>query len=562
MSTHELIYLLTLGLLLTISAPILGGWMAKALNGERNFLSMIFLPIENAIYRLAGISQKREMHWQTYLLSLILFNGLGFLSVLALQMTQRHLPLNPQHLPNVPGWLAFNTAVSFMTNTNWQAYSGETTLSYLTQMAGLGVQNFLSAGTGMAVLLALTRGLVRHSVETVGNFWCDITRSVLYVLLPLSLIMSLVLVQQGAVQSLAANVTAQTMSGDHQAIPFGPVASQVAIKQLGTNGGGYFGTNSAHPFENPTPLTNFLELFAMLLLPAALIFTYGRMTGNRRHGWVLYGVMLFLLAAGVAGALLANGHLMKISPDISMEGREVRFGSNNGILWSVFTTAASNGSVNAMHGSMAPMVNLIQLFNMMLGEVIFGGVGSGMYGMALFIIMTVFIAGLMVGRTPEYLGKRIDRYTIIWASIGLLLPSAVILVGTAISCLSPSAMASRLNLGPRGFSELMYAWTSAAANNGSALAGLNASGKFFTIGLGLAMLLGRFGVIVPALAIAGHLSNFKNVPSSAGTFPTDSITFAVILTSIIILVGGLTFFPVISLGPLVEHLLLGANRLF
>ncbi|HBI14726.1 MAG TPA: potassium-transporting ATPase subunit KdpA [Desulfobulbaceae bacterium] len=562
MNTHEWLYLPSLGLLLTLSAPILGSWMAKALSGERTFLSRFILPVERAVYRFAGIQPEREMHWRTYLISVLVFNGLGFLALLALQMTQRYLPLNPQRLPNVPGWLAFNTAVSFMTNTNWQAYSGESTLSYLTQMAGLGVQNFLSAGTGIAVLLALARGMVRHSAETIGNFWCDITRTALYVLLPLSLVMSLVLVQQGAVQTLAANATAHTIGGATQIIPLGPVASQVAIKQLGTNGGGYFGANSAHPFENPTPLTNFLELFAILLLPAALVFTYGKMTGSKRHGWVLYGSMLFLLSAGVAGALIADKYMQNSMPGLPFEGVETRFGRTTSILWSLFTTAASNGSVNAMHGSMAPLTNLVQMFNMMVGEVIFGGVGSGMYGMILCVILTVFIAGLMVGRTPEYLGKRIGRYTIIWASIGLLLPSAVIMVGTAISCLVPAAAAARLNLGPRGFSELIYAWTSAAENNGSAMAGLNASGTFFTIGLGIAMLVGRFGVIVPALAIAGHLGQSKSVPPSSGTFPTDNTTFAVILISVIVLVGGLTFFPALSLGPIIEHLLLGANRLF
>ncbi len=562
MNTHEWLYLLSLGLLLTLSAPILGSWMAKALSGERTFLSRFLLPVERAVYRFAGIKPEREMHWRTYLLSVLVFNGLGFLALLALQMTQRYLPLNPQQLSNVPGWLAFNTAASFMTNTNWQAYSGESTLSYLTQMAGLGVQNFLSAGTGIAVLLAFARGMVRHSAETIGNFWCDITRTVLYILLPLALIMSLVLVQQGAVQTLAANATAHPVGGATQIIPLGPVASQVAIKQLGTNGGGYFGANSAHPFENPTPLTNFMELFAILLLPAALVFTYGKVTGSKRHGWVLYGSMLFLLSAGIAGALFADQHVQGSMPILSFEGIETRFGRSNSILWSLFTTAASNGSVNAMHGSMAPLTNLVQMFNMMVGEVIFGGVGSGMYGMILCVILTVFIAGLMVGRTPEYLGKRIGRYTIIWASIGLLLPSAVILVGTAITCLVPAAAAARLNPGPRGFSELIYAWTSAAENNGSAMAGLNASGTFFTIGLGIAMLVGRFGVIIPALAIAGHLGRSKSIQPSSGTFPTDSITFAVILISVIVLVVGLTFFPALSLGPIIEHLLLGANRLF
>jgi K+-transporting ATPase ATPase A chain len=562
MKTNDWFFLSSLGLLLVGLAPLLGYWMAKALNGERNILSRVMLPLERIIYKISGILPEREMHWRTYLLSLMAFNGLGFLAVLGLQLIQRSLPLNPQQLPNVPGWLAFNTAASFMTNTNWQAYSGETTLSYLVQMAGLGVQNFLSAATGIAVLLAFTRGLARHSEETIGNFWSDITRTTLYVLLPLSLLLSLVLVQQGVVQSLSRDVIAHTVTGQQQTIPLGPVASQVAIKQLGTNGGGYFGANSAHPFENPTPLTNFLEMLAIILLPASLVFMYGKMIGNKKHSWILFGVMIFLLAGGLTLACLADGRMSKQVPGINLEGREFRFGAANGVIWSVVTTAASSGSVNAMHGSMAPLTGLVQMFNMMLGEVIFGGAGSGMYGMLLYILLTVFIAGLMVGRSPEYLGKRIDRYTMIWASIGLLLPSAVILLGTALSCLSPAAVAARMNGGPHGFSEMLYAWTSAAANNGSALGGLRSSIDFYTIGLGIAMLLGRFGVIIPALAIAGHLGGKKSVPPSAGTFPTDNLTFAVILIAVILIVGGLTFFPVLSLGPVIEHLLFTSGRLF
>jgi potassium-transporting ATPase potassium-binding subunit len=562
MKTNDWFFLFSFGVLLAGLAPLIGYWMAKVLNGERNLLSRALLPVERIIYKTAGIQPEREMHWRTYLLSLMIFNGLGFLAVLGLQLVQRSMPLNPQQLPNVPGWLAFNTAVSFMTNTNWQAYSGENTLSYLVQMAGLGVQNFLSAATGIAVLLAFTRGLVRHSAETIGNFWNDVTRTTLYVLLPLSILMALVLAQQGVVQSLSHNMIAHTLTGQQQTIPLGPAASQVAIKQLGTNGGGYFGANSAHPFENPTPLTNFLEMLAILLLPASLVFMYGKMVGNKKHGWMIFGVMVILLAGGLALACLADGWMAKQIPGLNLEGREFRFGPANGVMWSVFTTAASNGSVNSMHGSMGPLTGLVQMFNMMIGEVIFGGVGCGMYGMLLYVILTVFIAGLMVGRSPEYLGKRIDRYIVIWASIGLLLPSAVILFGTSLSCLSPAAVAARLNGGPHGFSEILYAWTSAAANNGSAMAGLNASTDFYTIGLGIAMLLGRFGVIVPVLAIAGRLIQGKSVPPSAGTFPTDTLTFAAILTAIILIVGGLTFFPALSLGPIIEHLLMKTGNLF
>ena len=562
MKTNDWFYFLFYGAVLTTMAPLIGYWMAKVLNGQRSFLSRIIGPVEQGIYKLAGIQPDKEMHWKTYLLSLLAFNGLGFASVFALQLTQCYLPLNPQHLPNVPGWLAFSTAVSFMTNTNWQAYSGETTLSPLVQMAGLGVQNFLSAATGIAVLLAFARGLVRHSAVTIGNFWSDMTRTILYVLLPLSLLFSLVLVQQGVVQSFRHNVSAKTLNGTEQVIPLGPVASQVAIKQLGTNGGGYFGVNSAHPFENPTPLTGFLEILAILLLPASLVFMFGKMIGNKKHAWMLYGVMLVLLGGGLALSCAADVQLTKQIPGLSLEGREFRFGRAASILWSVATTAASNGSVNSMHDSMAPLAGLVQMFNMMIGEVIFGGVGSGMYGMLLYVLLTVFIAGLMVGRSPEYLGKRIDRYTVIWASIGLLLPSAVILLGTALSCLSPSGLASLLNGGPHGFSEILYAWTSAAANNGSAMAGLNASTNFYTIGLGAAMLLGRFGVIVPVLAITGRLVQGKSVPPSAGTFPTDTLTFAAILIAVILIVGGLTFFPALSLGPMIEHLLMKTGNLF
>ncbi len=562
MKTNDWVYFITYGATLTLLAPVLGYWMAKVLNGQPGFLGRILSPLEKSIYRLTGIQPDKEMHWRTYLLSLLAFNGLGFLFVFLLQITQRHLPLNPQHLPNVPGWLAFNTAVSFTTNTNWQAYSGETTLSYLVQMAGLEVQNFLSAATGIAVMLALARSLIRHSSEVIGNFWADVTRTTLYVLLPMSLLLSLVLVQQGAVQSFRPNAVARTIDGSEQVIPLGPVASQVAIKQLGTNGGGYFGTNSAHPFENPTPLTNFLEMLAIMLLPAALIFTFGKMIGNKKHAWMIYGVMMLMLLAGITAAYWADWRMEMQLPGIAMEGREYRFDRASSVLWSVLTTAVSNGSVNAMHGSMAPVTGLVQLFNMMIGEVIFGGVGCGMYGMMLYILLTVFIAGLMVGRTPEYLGKRIDRYTIVWASIGLLLPSAVILEGTALSCLSPAALASHLNHGPRGFSEILYAWTSSSANNGSAMAGINAATNFYAIGLGMAMLLGRFGVIVPVLAIAGHLAQGKSIPPSAGTLPTDSLTFSLVLTAVIMIVGGLTFFPALSLGPLIEHLLLATGRLF
>lgn len=562
MRPNDLFQVLLYLALLLASAPLLARWMCRSLNGQRHFLRPILGPIERAMYALAGVHPEKEMHWRTYLQSLLLFNGLGFLAVFALQVFQASLPLNPQRLPNVPWWLALNTAISFMTNTNWQAYSGEATLSYLVQMAGLGVQNFLSAATGIAVMLALARALGRKTSETIGNFWCDLTRTILYVLLPLSILFALVLAGQGVVQSFDKYRTARTLEGREQIIPSGPAASQVAIKELGTNGGGFFGANSTHPLENPTPLTNFLEMVALLLLPAALPLVYGRMVGNRRHGWCLFGVMLVLFGAGLSVSLKAEHDVLRTRPALAMEGKETRTGMTASAVWATATTAASNGSVNAMHDSMAPLSGLVQLANMMIGEVIFGGVGAGVYGVVLFALLTVFIAGLMVGRTPEYLGKRLDISTIIWAMVGLLLPSAVILVGTAMSCINTGALASRLNSGPHGFSEILYAWTSASANNGSAFAGLNASTVFYCIGLGLAMLLGRFGVIIPAIYVAGHLGGKKTVPPSSGTFPTDTVTFAALLISVILIVGGLIFFPAMSLGPIVEHMLLGQGRFF
>ncbi|MFH0919262.1 MAG: potassium-transporting ATPase subunit KdpA [Fibrobacterota bacterium] len=546
-------------LVLVIISPLLGQWLVEPLSGRPGKLLRILSPVEYAIYRITGIDPEREMHWKSYLTSLLLFNTLGLLVLFILQIMQSHLPFNPRHLPNVPSALAFNTAVSFATNTNWQSYSGENTLSNFLQMAGLGVQNFLSAATGIAVFLALTRGLIRRSSETLGNFWADLTRSTVYVLLPLSLILAVILIQQGVVQTLVPDTVVTTLEGKSQVIPLGPAASQIAIKQLGTNGGGFFGVNSAHPFENPTPLTNWLELLAILLLPAALPFTFGKMVGNQRHGWVLFFTMLLFLAAGSLLSLWAEGHL---SPLLSMEGKEVRFGVVQSVLWGAATTVASNGSVNAMHASMAPLTGLVQLFNMMTGEVIFGGVGSGMYGMVLYIILTVFVAGLMVGRSPEYLGKRIDSKVILWTIIGLILPSALILLGTAVTNLVPGGMAALKNSGPRGFTEILYAWTSAAANNGSAYAGLNAGANFYCIGLGIAMLLGRFGVIVPVMVIAGYLSSKNPVPPSAGTFPTDTPTFAGLLFAIIVIMGALTFLPALALGPVVEHLLWLTGRLF
>ena len=542
--------------------PLLGMFMARVFEGKRH--PLFFLkPVEKVLYTLAGVDEKREMRWMDYLGALLVFNLLGFLAVLSLQLFQARLPLNPQNLPNVPFWLAFNTAVSFMTNTNWQAYSGEATLSYLAQMLGLTVQNFVSAATGMAVLLVLARGLSRRCADTLGNFWTDLVRTTVYVLLPLSFLFALVLVGQGVVQTFAPYVSVTTLEGQEQVVPLGPAASQIAIKQIGTNGGGFFGVNSAHPFENPTPLSNFVEMLAILLIPAAQIYTFGLMIGRRRHGWALFAVMLMLVLGGFAVAWWAETSINPVTGlSAWMEGKETRFGVMNSVLWGTVTSAASNGSVNSMHDSFSPIAGLVPLFNLLLGEVVFGGVGSGLYGMILFVILTVFLVGLMVGRTPEYLGKKIEATEVRLAIIGILIPSLVILCGTALALLPPSARASLANAGPHGLSEILYAYASAAGNNGSAFAGLNANTPFYNGTLALAMLLGRFGVIVPVLGIAGGMARKRVAPPNPGVFPTDTAGFVVILTGSILIVGMLTFFPVLMLGPVVEHFLMLAGRTF
>ena len=556
MSSRDFVQLGLYLFALVVATPILGAFMAQALQGRPTLLSRLLRPMERAIYRGAGVDETRAMRWTEYCLALLAFNAVGFAFLFILQLIQGWLPLNPARLGNVPVSLAFNTAVSFMTNTNWQAYSGEATMSYLMQMLGLTVQNFVSAATGIAAMLALTRALVGRSANALGNFWADLTRSTLYVLLPLSLVFAVVLVSQGVVQTFASYAQATTLEGATQQIPLGPAASQIAIKQLGTNGGGFFGVNSAHPFENPTPLSNFLEVLAILLIPAALTYTYGTMVGDRRQGWVLFGTMMALFLAGFAvtwwGEISAG----------TLEGKEMRFGVFNSALWATATTDASNGSINAMHDSFSPLGGMVPMLNIMLGEVIFGGVGAGMYGMLMFVILTVFIAGLMVGRTPEYLGKKIEAPEIRWAVIAVLLPCALILLGSAVACVLPNALASLNNNGPHGLSEILYAFASAAGNNGSAFAGLNANTNFYNYVLGVVMLLGRFGVIIPALAIAGSLAPKKIAPVTAGTFPTDGATFACLLMAVILIIGALTFFPALSLGPIAEHLLMQQGRIF
>lgn len=497
------------------------------------------------------------MDWKKYAFSLLVFNLMGFIFLFFLQLCQRYLPLNPQKLPPPTCLLAFNTSVSFVTNTNWQSYSGETTLSYLVQMAGLTVQNFLSAATGIAVLQAIIKGLIRKTIYTIGNFWIDATKAILYVLLPLSILLAIILTGQGVVQTFHPYVKATTLMGLEQVIPLGPVSSQTAIKQLGTNGGGFFNANSAHPFENPTPFSNFLEILAILLIPTALTFTYGRLIGSSRQGWTIFIVMFTILVIGLAVSLYSEYKFSTIHGlSSNMEGKETRFGPGNSVLWSVVTTSASNGSVNAMMDSLTPLAGLIAMFNIMMGEVIFGGVGSGMYGMIMFIILTVFIAGLMVGRSPEFLGKKIEAFEVKMAIMAVLAPNFVILVFSAASCLTTAGLSGLNNPGPHGLSEILYCFSSAAGNNGSAFAGLNTNTPFYNILISLGMMIGRFGVIIPVLAIAGNMAGKKITPLSDGTFRTDNWLFGFLLMAVIIIVGGLTFFPALSLGPVIEHLLL------
>lgn len=549
--------------LLIIATPILGTYMARVYMGKSTPLTPILAPIERGIYRLAGINPTEGQHWHRYVLALLIFNGLGFVMVFLLQLSQGILPLNPAHLPATSLHLAFNTAVSFMTNTNWQAYAGETTMSYLTQTLGLAVQNFLSASTGIAVMVALTRGLANKTSSSLGNFWSDIVKTVLYILLPLSVVMAIVLMGEGVVQNFNPYVEAQTLSGETQLIPQGPAASQIAIKQLGTNGGGFFNANSSHPYENPTPLSNFIQMFAILLIPASLTYTYGVMVGDKRQGWTIFIAMFILLIIGLSVMLMSEYSTNPIYDARGiMEGKETRIGITNSVLWGMTTTAASNGSVNSMHSSFSPMTGGIALLNILLGEIIFGGVGAGMYGMFIFLILTVFIAGLMVGRTPEYLGKKIEAREMKWVMLAILLPNATILLFTALALLIPEALESRTNTGAHGLSEILYGFASGAGNNGSAFAGLNANTPFYNILIGIAMLIGRFGVIIPVLAVGGSLSGKKVSPPSQGTFQTDSPLFVVLLIAVILIVGALTFFPVLSLGPIVEHLMMSVGRTF
>ncbi len=566
-----------LGLLLLLAQP-LGSYMARVFSGERTILSRFLAPIERAIYRLIGVRSDAEMGWKRYAMAMIAFHLVGFVALYALQRFQHLLPLNPEHLPAVTPDCSFNTSVSFVTNTNWQGYGGETTMSYLTQMLGLCVQNFVSAAAGIAMLIALIRGFARRTTNTIGSFWVDLVRSTLYVLLPLSFVLALFLVSQGVVQTFDSyvhvqvvdpGVDAQGQPITEQVLAVGPAASQVAIKQLGTNGGGFFNANSAHPFENPTPLSNLLEMLAILVISAGLCITFGKLVGDVRQGWAILGAMLLVFVPCAIGAVaaeqagtpalvdagvdtLASEH----QPGGNMEGKEVRFGILNSALWASATTAASNGSVNSMHDSFTPLGGAVPMWLMQLGEVIFGGDGSGLYGMLIFAIVAVFVAGLMVGRTPEYLGKKLESFEMKMASIAILVPCFAVLVGTAVAVLHPLGKATVFNPGVHGFSEVLYAFSSAGNNNGSAFAGLGANNPFYNLTLGLAMLMGRFLIAVPVLAIAGSLAGKKLVPAGAGTLPTHGPLFIVLLAGTVLLVGALTFVPALALGPIVEHLIM------
>jgi K+-transporting ATPase ATPase A chain len=586
---------LYLVVLVALAKPF-GAFMAKVYDGERTFLSPVFGPIEHAIYRLSGIDATTEVNWKRYTAQVLLVNVIGFLAVYLLQRLQGVLPLNPQGFAAVSPDSSFNTAVSFATNTNWQGYVGESTMSYLTQMLGLAVQNFLSAASGMAVLVALVRGFVRRQATEIGNFYVDLTRSTLYILLPLAFLLALALVSQGVVQDfspyrtveLVEPLTIETPVKDdtgatvldkagqpvtqseqvtQQTIPLGPAASQIAIKQLGTNGGGFFNVNSSHPLENPTPLSNFLEMLAILLIPAALCYTFGRMVGDTRQGWAILAAMLVIFVPLTFGAYFAeqsgNPVLTQSGADTvgseaqsggNMEGKEVRFGIANSALWAAATTSASNGSVNSMHDSFTPLGGLVPMWLMQLGEVVFGGVGSGLYGMLMFAVVAVFIAGLMVGRTPEYLGKKIEAYEIKMASLVLLIPPLIVLVGTAIASVTPAAIASVANPGIHGFSEMLYAFSSAGNNNGSAFAGISANTPFYNLALGVAMWGSRYWLMIPVLALAGSLASKKATAATAGTLPTHTPLFITVLVGVVLMVGVLTFVPALALGPIAEHL--------
>jgi K+-transporting ATPase ATPase A chain len=580
---------LYLVLLLAITKP-LGVYMARVFSGEKTFMDPMLRPIERLLYRMTGVDETHEMRWTEYATAMLLLSVVSMILLYVILRAQRWLPWNPQHFGAVAPDLAFNTAASFTTNTNWQAYSGESAMSYFTQMAGLAYHNFLSAATGIALAIAVIRGIARKEMQTLGNFWVDLTRTILWVLLPACVVVALFLVSQGTVQSLKPYVTAKlvdpqtvqvtgsdgktnTQHVTEQTITLGPVASQEAIKMYGTNGGGFFNANSAHPFENPTPLTNFVQMLLIFAIGSGLTYTLGRMTGSQKHGWAVWGAMATLFLAGVFFAYRAeargNRELHGVDQHVSatqsggnMEGKEVRFGIADSALFATITTDASCGAVNGVHDSYTPLGGMIPMINMMLGEIVFGGVGAGLYGIVVFIILTVFIAGLMVGRTPEYLGKKIEAYDVKMAMLAVLIFSLLILTLTAVGSVTASGKAGITNPGPHGLSQILYAYTSGAANNGSAFAGLSANTLWYNLTMGFDMLFGRFFMVLPVLAIAGNLAKKKIAPETAGTFPVTTPLFATLLVSVILIVGALTFFPALSLGPILEHLLLHAGKVF
>jgi K+-transporting ATPase ATPase A chain len=547
--------------------PVLGGYMTRVFNGERTFLSPALRPVETALYRIGGVDEKPEQHAVTYTISMLLFHVGGFLILYALMRFQALLPLNPAGQSAVAEDLSFNTAVSFVTNTNWQNYGGESTMSYLVQMVGLTHQNFLSAATGIVLAIALIRGFARHSVQTIGNFWVDLTRCTLYILLPICLPYALFLVWQGMPQTLGPYVDVDTLEGAKQTIALGPVASQVAIKMLGTNGGGFFNSNATHPFENPTAVSNFVQMISIFAIGAALTNVFGRMVGDQRQGWAILAVMGILFIAAVAVCYAAEAHGNDILNAMgltggNMEGKEVRFGIVGSALFAVITTAASCGAVNAMHDSFTALGGMIPLINIQLGEIIVGGVGAGLYGMLLFVIIAIFVAGLMVGRTPEYVGKKIEAKEVKMAMLAILILPLMYLGWTAVAAVNPQAVSQLGNPGPHGFSEMLYLYTSSTGNNGSAFAGISANTMFFNITGAVAMLVGRFWMIIPAMAIAGSLAAKKSIPPSAGTFPTTGGLFVGLVVGVIVIIGGLTFFPALALGPIVEQLAMIAGTTF
>ena len=562
MTMDLMVFALFLAVLLLLAWP-LGKYMVKVFALEKTMFDSLLCPVEKLIYRLTGVNPEEEMTWRQYVVALVIFNVLGAVAVYLIEISQGLLPWNPEKLTGVNPWdLAFNTAISFMTNTNWQAYTPETTMSYFTQMAALTVQNFKSAATGMVVAVALMRGLTRKTAKTIGNFWVDMVRSVLWILLPLSIVFGLVLVQQGAIQNLSPYLTVHTLEGAEQRLAMGPTASQEAIKMIGTNGGGFFNANSAHPFENPTPLSNFLQVLSIFLIPAGLVMTFGHMARDRRQGYAILATMILLFLVMLTGTYLSelsgNPILagMGVNSPTSFEGKEVRFGIGGSALFATVTTAASCGAVNAMHDSFTPLGGFFPLLQIKLGEIIFGGVGAGFYGMMMFVVLTVFIVGLMVGRTPEYLGKKIESRETKMATLAILIPSVFILTGSAIASVVEAGTSAIANSGPHGLSEIVYAFASAAGNNGSAFAGLSANSPYYKLMLSVNMFLGRFGVIIPVLAIAGSMAEKKISPPGPGTFPTTGWLFVAVLVGVILIVGALTFMPVLTLGPVVEQLLM------